>query len=178
VEPNTSKDIMKSGTQVLIFKFNQYGNSDESNFIKGRIEEYEVVSQSIWNITIYKVLGEDGNTYFGTYDMGISNISPKINYYFRSIEDHIKQTKDVIKRNCDKINEINNTNSKLFDILSDLCVTQHQDNEKSKFPIDTIDNEIYNTPFDSLDDKVTLLANLNAKRYRRNKLIVKRINKA
>ena len=170
-----NKDI-PIGTEVLIFKYNSSlgPNQDEEHFIKGRIENSEIREEttmhgSPWNIRYYKVLGEDNNTYYGTYDMGLSGY-----YYFRSIEDHINHIRNTIKSNNKKINELNEKNLELCDLITDLSRISYEKDESELKPVDYLGEEASNIIFKSLDDKVTTLAKLNAKRYRKNNILIKK----
>ena len=163
------------GTKVLIFRYNPSlgPNQDEEKFIRGIIESSEIVEESTmhgspWDIRFFKVLGEDNNTYYGTYDTGLRG-----QYYFRSIKDHINHVRNKIKLNNEKISELNEDNIRLLDLITDLSETSYEKNESELEPEEYLGEEAANIKFNSLDDQVTTLAKINVKRYLRNNLIKK-----
>ena len=167
--------IVPNGTEVLIFKYNPClgPNQDEERFIRGRIESSEIIEESTmhgspWDIRVFKVLGEDNKTYYGTYDRGLRG-----QHYFRSVEDHINLIRNKIKSNNEEISKLNEDNIKLFDLITDLSKIAYEKNESELSPTEYLGEENSNIRFKSLDEKVTTLADLNVKRYRRNNLIKK-----
>jgi hypothetical protein len=110
---------IENGTEVLIFKKNSWENKcDEKNFVRGTIIGCELshdLSQhgSPWYENIYTVLGEDNNTYKGTYGswfLGDCSI--------RTPEDHIAYLKRLISLNYDKIAALNVENSEYRKMIS------------------------------------------------------------
>lgn len=161
-----------AGTEVLIFYYNVGlgPNQDDCNFIKGLVESCETVEISTmhgspWNEVLYKVLGEDNNTYYGNYDTHITG-----NYYFRTVDDHVKHLQNKIRNNCNQINDLNVENSKLFDLIADLCIENIEESNLSTN--DHIDSNIFEREFKSLDEKVSVLVKENVKRCRRNNIIL------
>ena len=129
--------VIPNGTEVLIFNYipNWGPKQDEERFIRGVIKDSEIIDEpdlhgSSWNVRFYCVLGEDGDTYHGTYDQGMIG-----SHYFRTIEDHIDHIKRKIKDNYNKINELNDQNFELFELISSLRENQNTpdltDNEKN-----------------------------------------------
>ena len=113
------KEEIAKGTEVLIFKKNIYNNKcNENSFIRGTIIGCELshdLSQhgSPWYENIYTVLGEDNNTYKGTYGswfLGDCSI--------RTPEDHIAYLKRLISLNYDKIAALNVENSEYRKMIS------------------------------------------------------------
>ena len=163
------------GTEVLIFRYNPSlgPNQDEERFIRGRIESSEIIEESTmhgspWDIRFFKVLGEDNKTYYGTYDRGLRG-----QHYFRSVEDHINLIRNKIKSNNEEISKLNEDNIKLFDLITDLSKIIYEKHEIELKPEEYLGAGESIIKFKSLDEKVTTLADLNVKRYRRNNLIKK-----
>lgn len=166
------------GTEVLIFRYNpSLGlNQDEGKYIIGRIESSAIMKESTmhespWDTRLYTVLGEDNKIYYGTYDTGKG-------YYFRSIEDHINHIRNKIKSNNEKISKLNEENIKLFDLITDLSRVVYEKYESELRPEEYLGEGESILRFKSLDEMVTTLADLNAKRYRRNNLIKKEAKKS
>lgn len=115
--------IIPNGTEVLIFENNEntsYNCLDETNFIKGIIissKESDDLSHhgSPWYVQIYTIIGENGYTYNATYGSAVIN-----NFYIRTVKDHIKHIKQVIKNNKDKINVLNEQNYDLINTINSL----------------------------------------------------------
>ena len=168
------------GTEVLIFRYNPSlgPNQDEERFIRGRIESSEIIGEttmheSTWDIRYYKVLGEDNKTYYGTYNTGLRG-----HHYFRSIEDHINHVRNKMISNNEEIIKLNEENIKLFDLITDLSKIVYKKNESELSPEEYLRERESIIKFKSLDEKVTTLADLNVKRYRRNNLIKKEAKKS
>ena len=159
--------IIPNGTKVLIFNYNpSYSpKQDERHLIMGIIKESETkeistLHGSPWNVQAYKVLGEDGTLYYGTYDKGIVG-----NNYFRTIEDHIEFIKNIIKSNYETISELNDKNIDLYDYIENLTDTLYEQES---------DNETYeetNTKeFKSISEATIFLAKKNAEKYKKRKI--------
>ena len=164
-----------NGTEVLIFNYvlNRGPKLDEERFTRGIILSSEILEEpSIYGdsskMRFYKVLGEDNEIYYGTYD-----VANKGSHYFRSIEDHINHVRNKIISNSKTINRLNEDNIKLFDLITDLSKIIYEKHEIELSPTEYLGEGESIIKFKSLDEKVTTLADLNVKRYRRNNLIKK-----
>ena len=121
---------IENGTEVLIFKKNWLDNTcDKKTFIRGIIINCELsddLSQhgSPWYENIYTVLGEDGNTYKGTYGSGFFG-----NCVFITPEDHIAYLKHQISFNNDKIDALNKENSEYVRMINAVTNEKEENNK-------------------------------------------------
>ena len=114
------------GDTVLIFE--SYYNDDYDKginwyypikpFKRGTIidkQKSDDLSQhgSPWYVTIYKVLGEDGNIYMGTYKHSIIGSS-----FFYTEEDYIDRLIYYIKLNNERVDEINKITKEIEDNIN------------------------------------------------------------
>lgn len=159
--------IIQPGTEVLIFNYNpNWGpKQDEELYIKGIVESSEILEEptmhgSPWMIRFYKVIGEDNDIYYGTYDVNI-----KGSHYFRTIPDHIDKVKHKIKDNCEQINKLNHDNLELYELISKLNYELY----KNKSLIEETNNTTPYKEYKSLEEQTIALAKTNAKRYQKTK---------
>lgn len=148
------KKIVPNGTQVLIFKYvREWGsNQDNEHFISGIItssKESEDLSYhgSPYFEQIYKVLGEDGKEYYGTYGNGLVG-----NAFFRTIADHTAYLESVISRNNQQIENLENKNCAYIQTINDL----------EKLQLETIMKNISNEKIDSLIENYSRFGSLDA----------------
>lgn len=127
------KDRKENGTEVLIFKKNFLDNRcDEKTFIRGTIIGCELshdLSQhgSPWYENIYTVLGEDNNTYKGTYGSGFLG-----DCLIRTPEDHIAYLNRLISLNYDKIADLNVENAEYRKMISAVEKEHSKQSEKDE----------------------------------------------
>ena len=173
--------IIPNGTKVLIFNYipNWGPKQDEERFIRGVIEDSEILEEetmhgSTWTKRFYRVLGEDNEIYYGTYDVGSRG-----SHYIRTVEDHINHIKNKITSNCEKINELNNKNYDLLKLITtlnnqDFDLTEHiasLSNECSNNTNKKTKDEQTNPEYKSIEEKTIRLAKENAKKCKRNRII-------
>lgn len=158
--------IIPDGTEVLIFKYapSWEQKQEEARFIKGVIESSEILEKptmhgSPWMIRFYKVIGEDNDIYYGTYDTNI-----KGSHYFRTIPDHINKIKQKIKNNYEQINKLNNDNFELCELMMKL----NEDLYKKEKITDKTEKEPY-IRFKSLEEQTIALARKNADAYKKRR---------
>ena len=125
------KEIIPNGTNVLIFnKVDSQGINDETKFIKGVIidsrESQDLAYHgSSWYEQIYKVQGEDGKIYTGTYGSAFVG-----DFYIRTLSDYLKRIRFLIEDNHKKINDLNTKNAILNNILLSLIPDKKEENNK------------------------------------------------
>lgn len=107
---------LKTGDKVLVFeKYENMNCLDNENYIKGTVIE-TLVSKELSNhgnevdTDLYKVIGENGKIYFGTYK---SSIVVAEYVYLLTMEDYIVYLKKVKNNNITKINSILDYNKKI-----------------------------------------------------------------
>ncbi len=120
------KEIIPNGTNVLIFPKN---DNEELKFIKGVIISSSTSCDlayhgSSWYEQIYKVQGEDGRIYTGTYGSAIIG-----DFYIRTFTDYLKHIIFLIKRNREKIEKFNEENSILIETLLSLISSKKEENK-------------------------------------------------
>lgn len=106
---------LKVGDKVLIFDSAYYDDYDTGinwyypikPFIRGEVIEqkrnnFSRFSDGNWYITVYKVLGEDGEIYVGPYKRSLV-----CNSFFYTEDDYIEYLNDFIRLNEERIKEIN-----------------------------------------------------------------------
>ena len=106
---------LKVGDKVLIFDSTYYDDYDTGincyypikPFIRGEVIEqkrnnFSRFSDGNWYITVYKVLGEDGEIYVGPYKRSLV-----CNSFFYTEDDYIEYLNDFIRLNEERIKEIN-----------------------------------------------------------------------
>ena len=114
--------IIPNGTEVLIFQqvpVYHCSQEEDENFVIGVIQSSKQSDDlsyhgSPYYEQVYKVLGNDGKIYSGTYERGLVG-----NYFFRTREDHIEVLKEKIKDNEKEILKLQEkTNSYIEQIKS------------------------------------------------------------
>ena len=174
--------IIPNGTEVLIFNYvpNWGPKQDEERFIRGIVEDSEIIEEETmhgtpWTKRFYRVLGEDNDIYYGTYD-----VASKGSHYIRTIEDHIKHIKNKITSNCEKINTLNNNN---YDLLKLITTLNNQDFDLTEHITSLSDTYSDNNPtekeamdkptieYKSIEEKTIKLAQENADKLKRKRLI-------
>ena len=107
---------LKTGDKVLVFeKYENMNCLDNENYIKGTVIE-TLVSKELSNhgnevdTDLYKVIGENGKIYFGTYKSSIV-VAEYVDLL--TMEDYIVYLKKVKNNNITKINSILDYNKKI-----------------------------------------------------------------
>ncbi len=107
---------LKTGDKVLVFeKYENMNYLDNENYIKGTVIE-TLVSKELSNhgnevdTNLYKVIGENGKIYFGTYKSSIV-VAEYVDLL--TMEDYIVYLKKVKNNNITKINSILDYNKKI-----------------------------------------------------------------
>ena len=109
------------GDEVLIFSRVDYKYETVLPlYIKGKVVERNRSDDlsyhgSPWYVDLYKVLGEDGCYYTGTYDHPIIG-----SVYFYTREDYIKHLEYVIEKNKDKISELKKLNKEIDERIEEI----------------------------------------------------------
>lgn len=108
--------IIPNGTKVLIFRYIRISgmsefNQEDDRYITGVIKSSEISDDlsyhgSPYYEQIYEVLGEDGETYIGTHNIGLIG-----NYFFRTREEHIEVLKRKIITNNENILKLQEKNN-------------------------------------------------------------------
>ncbi len=93
---------LKLGQEILIF--NSKNKDVLKPYVKGTVTDCKEVSGTIliyhdWTMDVYTVLGEDGNTYVGTYQE-----NPVMSFYFITRKEYLDNLKSI-KNKFDGIDE-------------------------------------------------------------------------
>ena len=118
--------LLPNGTEVFIFKYiREWGLDQENkNYIRGTIQNSKLTGDlsnhgSIWEKYFYTVLGEDGNTYFGTYGSGSIGGS-----FFRTPQDHIQYLKNIKNKNMKQIQLLEEANEEIDNQIADILLQE------------------------------------------------------
>jgi len=123
----------KIGDEILVFeKYRNLKELDSKNYIKGVITEC-LVSKELSNhgyeidIDLYKVIGENGKTYFGTY----KNSTAVVEYvYLLTMEDYISYLTKIKNENIVKIKSILDYNKRIDIFIEEHDVTEYKRKNK------------------------------------------------
>ena len=121
------KKKLNVGDEVLVFDNSRTIRRDIEPFVRGKVfESYQsddiAYHGTPWYVDLYKVRGEDGRTYSGSYRYGELGTS-----YFLTPEDYILYLYNKINSNHQKIKELNDLNDKLLDEINSV---KYQENVK------------------------------------------------
>ena len=109
------------GDNVLVFENYKYISPFEIlPFINGTVVECRESDDlsyhgSPWYVYLYKVIGEDGNTYLGSYRSSIIG-----NAYYYKVEDYIEYLKYIKEHNENEILELTQKNQSIDELIESM----------------------------------------------------------
>ena len=108
------------GDEVLIFDNVRTVKKNIEPFVRGKVFEIYKSDDlsyhgSPWYVELYKVRGEDGYTYSGSYNYSSLGTS-----YFLTEEDYIKFLYNKINANHELIKTLNESNEEMLDLINSL----------------------------------------------------------
>ena len=121
------KKKLNVGDEVLVFDNTRNIKSDIEPYVRGKVfESYQsddiAYHGAPWYVDLYKVRGEDGYTYSGSYHYGSIGTS-----YFLKPEEYIQYLYNKVNSNHQKIKELNELNDTLLDEINSV---KYQENVK------------------------------------------------